>query len=180
MNIFYNKNTGLTMYGLTILILLFFSILYVLSDKQTEKISNILYTITSVAIMYTAYQAYSSYNFQTKIGAINQNITGYMNILDVVDNETYKRWNPNLNGLTIEQHKLMSLVGIQIENAEKFYGFSTMKDKPKDGWYQQLKIWILDPMFIKYWQTDYKTYSQDTVNLVNSILNETSTKNNYS
>lgn len=171
MGILYEKSTGLTLIGLAIIAIFIFLSINTLDMDKITRMSSVMYAITSLAILYTAYQSYVSYNLQSKINIINQNMTSYVNLLGMVDNETYKRWNPNLNGLSVEQHKLMSIVGVQIENAEKLYNFTSMSEKPKTGWYQQIKTWVLDPNFIRYWETDYKTYTLETIELVNDILN---------
>ena len=172
---------------MVIFAIVFFIVLYKLPMDQNTKIVSAISAISSILIFVTVIQAYQSYQQTAKIQNITFNTEAWKDILNNVDDDSYKGWyeifdgseKGPFNGLTMLQHKSWSRIATNIEAFNDLNGMSKngFNFNGFEGWRSMSWYWLNDPGFKAYWETDSNSFNKETWKYVEYFQNLTHEEN---
>lgn len=143
-----------------VMMVILFSIsyyLYALPLDKNQKLVGILGAVSSVALIFTIYQAYMQYQYDSTSELVRFNVDYWEKILEQTSDELYTNWyGGDFGGLSIERHKEWSRIASNIEAINKLNGYSAngYDFSGNEGWRNIIFNWVHDPEFQMYWQTD--------------------------
>jgi len=154
-------------------LIILFIIFFGLKPDVAEHLNKILYASSTILILYTAYQAYYAFEFNSKLDVSEKIGQEYIQIMNSIPENEFNKYY-NLNGLTEPEFKWALQVALEIENLNTIYEFSkkNFDFTFNQGVQNQIRDWIQNPVFQKYWDANNQYFEEPTRQLVSFFLKQ--------